>query len=110
MNQNAPRLPVIAVHVARRSLVLAAVVCRGSIESGAGQPEADAVYIRILDWLTKLSLWNEVEPSEKEILRTPLGLLEQKDVIRATWYVEGLAVLTWALNLFVPPCCVVQRS
>jgi len=103
MNQDTPGLPVIAAHVVRRSLVLAAVVCRGSIESGAGQLQADAVYTRLIDWLDELSLWDEVEPIEKEILRTSLGLLEQKDVIRATWYVEGLAILTWALNLFELP-------
>jgi len=95
--------PVDATRVARRSLVLAAMVCRGAIESGAGQPEADTLHNRTLEWLTKLDLWDEVESSEEKILHTPLGELEQKDVIRATWYVEGLAILAWALNQFDLP-------
>jgi hypothetical protein len=90
--------PISASRVARRSLILAAVVCRGAIDSGAGQPEAECLQKRILGWLTGSDLWGEVEPSEEEILRTPLGRLETKDVIRATWYAEGLAILAWALD------------
>lgn len=90
--------PVDAFRVARRSLVLAAVVCRGSIESDAGQAEAEALHDRILEWLTRLDLWEEVEPDEEKILHAPLGKLEQKDVVQATWYVEGLAILAWALK------------
>jgi hypothetical protein len=93
-----PEKPANATRVARRSLVLAAVVCRGSIESNADQSEADSLHQRILEWLTRLALWDEVEPSEEKILHTPLGQLEPQDVIRATWYVEGLAILAWALK------------
>jgi hypothetical protein len=75
------------------------MVCRGAIESGAGQPEADSLHDRTLAWLTKMSLWDEVESGEEKILHAPLGKLEMKDVIRATWYVEGVAVLAWDLNL-----------
>lgn len=92
-----------ANRVARRSLVLAAVVCRASIERGVGDPDAEALHGRILVWLTGLNLWDEVEPSEETMLRAPLGLLESQDVIQATWYVEGLAVLAWALKLFEFP-------
>ena len=87
-----------AAKVARRSLVLAAVVCRGSIDLHPDQFEAESLRHRILEWLTKLDLWDEVEPSEEKLLRTPIGKLEQKDVIRATWYVEGLAILSWAMH------------
>jgi hypothetical protein len=90
--------PVDVTRVARRSLVLAAIVCRGDIERGAGQPNADALYNRLIEWLTKFDLWSEVEPSEAKILQTPIGKLERKEVIRATWFVEGLAVLAWALK------------
>ena len=90
-------VPQSARRVARRSLVLSAVVCRGSIEHG-GDPDAEALYERILGWLTKLNLWDEVEPSEATMLRVPLGLLEERDVIQATWCVEGVAVLAWAIK------------
>jgi hypothetical protein len=97
-DQSAAETPVGATRVARRSLILAAVVCRGSIDAGAGQPEAESLHNRIPEWLTELDLWDEVEPSEEKILHTPLGGLAANDVIRATWYAEGLAVLAWALN------------
>jgi hypothetical protein len=87
-----------ATRVARRSLVLAAVVCRGSIEHGVGHPEAEAVYSRLLDWLTRIDLWDEVEPSEMKILQKPLGALEQEEVNQTTWDMEGLAILAWALH------------
>lgn len=48
-------------------------MCRGAIESGAGQAEAEALQIRILEWLTKLNLWQAVEPDEEKVLRTSLG-------------------------------------
>ena len=92
-----PEAPT-AASVARRSLVLAAVVCRASIDDGAGDSDVEALHGRILGWLTRLNLWDEAEPGEEAMLRTPLGLLESKDVIQAGWYVEGLAVLAWALK------------
>jgi hypothetical protein len=92
-----------AIRVARRSLVLAAVVCRASIERNAGHPEAASLHNRILEWLTKLDLWDAVESSEEKILHTSLGKLEQQDVLRATWYVEGLAILAWTLKQFEFP-------
>jgi hypothetical protein len=84
--------------VLRRALVLSAVVCRGFIEKSAGQPEAESVQGRVLAWLTRLNLWVDIEPSERAILRAPLGRLSAQEVIRATWCVEGLAVLAWALK------------
>lgn len=92
-----------ANRVVRRALVLSALVCRGSIEKGAADPDAEAVHDRLLSWLTQLTLWDEVEPSEETMLRAPLGQLKPKDVIQAIWYVEGLAVLAWALKYFEFP-------
>jgi hypothetical protein len=98
-----PITPHDATRAARRALVLAAMACRGDIERGTGQAEADDLHTRILDWLTKVDLWAEIEPNEMKFLHAPLGTLEQRDVIRATWYVEGLTVLAWALNQFEFP-------
>ena len=80
----------------RRSFVLAALVCRGNIEVGAGQPEAEDVHNRLLTWLTELDLWQYVEPAEKTLLQAPLGKLKREEMIQATWQAEGLAVLAWA--------------
>jgi len=88
-----------ASQVAQRSLVLSAVICRCSLESGATDPDAKAVHLRVLDWLTALDLWDEAEPSEAAMLCAPLGVLDAGVVLRSGWYVEGLAVLAWALNL-----------
>jgi hypothetical protein len=92
-----------AVRVARRSLVLSAAACRGSIDHGAGDPDAESLRERMLEWLGALDLWNEVEPGEQGILHAALGTLDQKAVIRYSWCVEGLAVLAWALGRFDLP-------
>jgi len=92
-----------APRIVRRSLVLAAVVCRGNIESRVGQPEAEDVHRRLLEWLTALDLWQYVEPDEKTLLQAPLGELGQNEVIQATWQAEGLAILAWAWKEFEFP-------
>lgn len=92
-------IPKTAAQVARRSLILSAVICRCSLESGAADPDAKSVHLRVLDWLTALNLWEEAEPSEAAMLCAPLGALDAGVVLQSGWYVEGLAVLAWALNL-----------
>lgn len=92
-------IPKTAAQAARRSLVLSAVICRGSLENGVADPDAEALHQRVLNWLTALNLWDEAEPSEAAMLRAPLGALEASTVLQAGWYAEGLAVLAWALNL-----------
>lgn len=96
-------IPKTAAQVARRSLVLSAAVCRGSLESGAADPNAEAVHQRVLNWLTALDLWEEAAPSEEAMLRAPLGTLETSVVLQSGWYAEGLAVLAWALYLLAFP-------
>jgi hypothetical protein len=96
--ESKPLISMSFQRVVRRSLVLAAMACRGSIDRGAGDPEAEDSYSRILEWLTELTLWEEVEPFEEAILRAKLGTLDQNEVIRSTWCVEGLAILAWALH------------
>jgi len=96
-------LPWNAAKAARRSLVLSAIVCFGSINDFSGDPGADAVHERVIDWLTRLSLWDEVEPAEERILRAPFGALTAEEANRAVWRSEGLAVLAWALNWYDLP-------
>lgn len=83
--------------VARRALVMSAVVSRGSIDAGVGQAEAESLPERILKWLEQLELEASIEPPEYDILHAPLGKLTDKQVIEATWSVEGLSIMSWAL-------------
>ena len=90
--------PPTAQQVAHRALNLSAVVCRGSIDQGSGDPQAEKLLERIRDWLTSLRLVDQQEPWEAEIMRVGLGQLQHWQVAKATWAVEGLAVLSWALG------------
>ncbi len=98
-NEHSEAEPVCAERAVRRALILAACSCRGSIESGAGQAEAESLRARILDWIALLKLEKEVEPNEEPVLHARLGTLGQRDVIESTWAFEGLAILCWALSL-----------
>ena len=89
--------------VARRALVLSAVVCRSGIEGDSKDPNAEAFRRTVLDWLEKLELLSELEPNEAEFLKKPLGLLDRRQVMDASWRTEGLAVLTWALGRYDLP-------
>src|SRR5262249_62187767 len=57
------------------------------------------------EWFDELSLWPHLEPDEKEILDAPLGAMHRSLYLHGTWYVEGLAILVWALRRgdFPPP-------
>jgi hypothetical protein len=90
--------PPTAEQVARRALILSAVVCRGSIDRGPRDAEIDGLPARITKWLENARLTDHVEPWEAEVLSAPLGELDEQSVYRATWAVEGLAVLAWALR------------
>jgi hypothetical protein len=103
LEEDANAEPVNAQRVVRRALVLAALCCRGSIETGAGQAEAESLHTRILDWIRLLKLEKELEPTEQRVLHGRLGTVRQGDVIEASWSVEGLVILGWALNLLDLP-------
>ncbi len=97
------RSPPQPMRVAQRALIQSAVVCRGSIDSGAGDPNVEETNDRILAWLDDISLTPEMEPIEAEMLSAPLGALSRQQVIRATWAAEGLAILAWSLRRFDLP-------
>lgn len=85
--------------VARRALILASLVCRGSIDTGAGNAEAESVRSQILEWVNALGLDRDLEEHERSTLHAELGRLEPRDVNEATWDVEGLAILAWSLGV-----------
>lgn len=90
--------PPAARRVAQRALVLAAVTCRGALEVDAGKSDAEAFRRDVLVWLTSVGALAEAEGEERRMLESPLGTLDERRVIDATWRGEGLGVLAWALG------------
>lgn len=89
--------------VLRRAFAMSALVCRGSIENGAGHPDAEALHKRILGWVAGQGLTDQLSPNELGLLKTPLGRLTETQIIEATWAVEGLAMLAWGTTLYEFP-------
>lgn len=94
--------PPTASRVAARALVLAVVSCRGFIDTDAA--DAGDLWTRIEAWFSRLALNGELEEWEKAFIAKPLGTLEDRERIDATWLSEGLLVLAWALGRYgMPP-------
>jgi hypothetical protein len=79
-------IPRTADAVAKRCLVLYAVVAAGNREPRAG----------LADWLRREGLWAEVSPEESAFLTADEP--EQQAMINATWRTEALGALLWALG------------
>jgi hypothetical protein len=104
--------------VARRVLCLAALCFRAHIEAAlagntmlfrdtSGEParKVHTTAARINDWLVAERLRNALSTAERRFLDTRLGDVNAQEVINATWRVEALAVLLWALRISesIPP-------
>jgi hypothetical protein len=83
--------------VAARALVLAAASCRGLIEKDAHDRGAEELRLKVVDWLSRVGAAEELEANEAALLATPLGKLDRKATVNATWLSEGMVVLAWAL-------------
>jgi hypothetical protein len=81
--------------VAQRALVLAAVSCRAWLERDRANPGAEDFHQRLRRWLEAAALAPEFKPAEWELVHTPLGLLESRREVNASWRAEGLGVLAW---------------
>lgn len=97
--------PPTAERVAQRTLALTAVSVRALLEQdNPDDPGTEEFRERILNWVDAIRITDEVEPDEWEILQRPVGRLERQQQINATWRLEGLVVLAWALRKFdLPP-------
>src|SRR5207248_1231349 len=95
--------PPDAATVARRALALCAFTCRGFIEKGPGNPDAENARDRLLSWVRQFGLTPSLGPLELETINAPLGGLSQFHRFDATWACEGVAVLAWALGRFELP-------
>lgn len=96
--------PPDAARVARRALVLAAVANRGLIENERGSFEQpDEIRELMLQWIDAAGIADELEPEEWKVLQRPVGSLDPRSMTNATWRLEGLAILLWALGRHTPP-------
>ncbi len=93
-------------------LVMGCVLERGWIEGAAtgsdgSAPDliyAEAQYEKLMRWIEKLALEEEIETPEKDLLHAPIGTLSEQQVVDATWRAEAVGVLAWALHRFdLPP-------
>jgi hypothetical protein len=96
--------PPTAERVARRALALTAVTVRAILEQDTADPEAEDTFQALLAWVDDIGIDSEFEPSERELVQTELSGLHPKAQLNATWRLEGLVVLAWALGRFqLPP-------
>jgi len=96
--------PPDARRVALRALCLAAVCGRGFLETEEMPPkEAETNRSRLASWSGELALETEYEAAEGNLIQQPIGTLQQQAVINASWHLEGLGVLAWALGKFELP-------
>ena len=97
-------VPPTANRIGARAVVLAAVSCRGLIEKDAKVAGADKLRLGVIRWLQSIDAQEELEPLEVKLLTTPLGQLDRKVCVDASWQSEGMVVLAWALGyLEFPP-------
>ena len=94
--QVAPPSPA---RVAKRAMVLAALVCRGFIEVES-PGEVEELRASLLPWVDKVGAREEMEQHELVALTAPLGGLDAQTQINLAWAVESLAVLVWAMERY----------
>jgi len=93
-----------AGRVAVRALALAALTARGLLEDERGHPGIGGTHAGMLAWARDVGAEAEMEPAEREVLRTPIGSLPRQAQVDAVWRLEGLSVLLWALGRAeIPP-------
>jgi hypothetical protein len=90
--------PPSAERIAERALVLAAVSCRASIESDSKKKGAEELRNQILPWLAEVGASRELEPEESAFISVPLGGLDHKRALDASWESEAMVVLAWILQ------------
>lgn len=93
--------PPSAQRVARRACVLAAVCGRALLEQeDKADPGVEETRKRLLQWVDNIRVRAEFEAVELNILEAPLGTPPPQVTANATWRLEGLGVLAWALNRY----------
>lgn len=92
-------IPPSATRVAKRAMVLSALVCRGFIEVD-NPAEVEELRASLLPWIDQVGARKEMEQHELVALTAPLGGLDAQAQINLAWAVEGLGVLAWAMKRY----------
>ena len=93
-----------AGRVARRALALTAVTIRAILEQDPKAKNTATVYKELLAWVKAVGIDDEFEPDERAVVHLKPGKMTDRQQIDATWRLEGLVVLAWALGRFeIPP-------
>lgn len=99
--------PPPAERVAARALLLLALAMRGLLDQDAGRPDeakAEALRGELASWVERHpSLREELEPSERALLATPIGKAGRQSIVNAVWGAEGAQVLLFALGVRTLP-------
>jgi hypothetical protein len=104
LEEDADPIPPTGDRVAARAMVLAAVSCRAAIEKDAHNSGAEDLRQQVVEWIQRVGVAVELEPSESALRSTPLGRLERKTQLNELWKSEGMVVLAWALSCAtIPP-------
>lgn len=95
--------PPDAWRVAARCGVFAALAYRAALESNPTWDDRKGRHGRLIAWIDGTVICDELEPTERALLETPLGRLSAADVRDGSWLVEPAAVLAWSLSRFELP-------
>jgi hypothetical protein len=87
-----------AARVAVRALALAALADRAFLDDEPDRRSLSERHGGLVSWARKAGAEAEMEPEERAVLLAPPGTLEPGQQANATWRLEGLGVLLWALN------------
>jgi hypothetical protein len=91
-------LPPEPARVAARAMILSAVAHRGLVEDDEDRQGAEVRRGEVCRWLARLGVEGELEEAENFLLRTPIGQLDRRNAVDASWRSEGMVVLAWALG------------
>jgi hypothetical protein len=95
------QIPPTAERVFWRAHVLGTQAFRAALESaGAAAPTRLA---ELHKWVERIGLTGEMESAERAFIDAPLGSLNERQLINASWRREGAAVLSWALERYSLP-------
>jgi hypothetical protein len=93
--------PPPAERVARRAMALALACLRGMLEEDPGD---GTLFREVQARAQDPGVARELEAGERALILTPLGQASQRAALDASWRLQGVAVLAWALSaLELPP-------
>jgi hypothetical protein len=87
-----------AARVAARAIALIGVCCRAVLDVEESRDTAEFKRMHLCEWLERLGVMDELEESETSLLDTPCRLLDEREMVNASWRAEGMLALAWALG------------